>query len=205
MRGEFIGEGEALALPAERPRLRRNGNIVCGRHVRGWPQEGRGQRHVERLRHINRRLVMHVFVEQGELIDVEIASSLFRSGEPYSRRLLEETERNLRELSFLREPRVRPVRFRDGVVDVEVETHDVWTLQLGPSFGRSGGENHSSVSFEDSNLLGRGKTLILEVSQDVDRDATSFEWRDPNILGGRWQNLISWSDATDGPAARLAV
>ena len=64
------------------------------------------------------------------------AALLFRTGDPYQGRLLEETERNLRHLNFLREPRVRPVAWHDGVVDILVETHDVWTLQFNPSFSR---------------------------------------------------------------------
>ena len=59
--------------------------------------------------------------------------------------MLEETERNLRRLSFLREPHIRPVAWHDGLVDILVETHDVWTLQVGPSFGRSGGKNYTSI------------------------------------------------------------
>ena len=133
------------------------------------------------------------------------AMLLFRSGDPYSRRLLEESERKLRELQFLREPRIRPLRYHDGLVDIEVESHDVWTLQIGPGFGRRGGTNHSSLSFEDSNLLGYGKTLILETRQDVDRDSNSFEWRDPGVFGSRWQDDFYYADTSDGHMRAAAI
>jgi hypothetical protein len=133
------------------------------------------------------------------------AQLLFRSGEPYRHRLLAETERKLRQLNFLREPRIRPVAYHDGVVDILVETHDVWTLQLGPSFGRSGGKNDTSLEFQDHNLLGFGKTLIAGSSQGVDRNSTYFEWRDPAVFGGRWIDSLRWANNSDGRDWRVQL
>lgn len=130
---------------------------------------------------------------------------LFRSGERYQHRLLEETERNLRQLNFLREPRIRPVAYHDGVVDILVETHDVWTLQFGPSFGRSGGRNDTSIEFQDHNLLGFGKTLILGNSHGVDRNSSYFEWRDPTVFGSRWKNSVRWASNSDGRDRRVQL
>lgn len=130
---------------------------------------------------------------------------LFATGDAYSERLLAETERNLRELRFLREPSVRATAWHDGVVDVEVVAHDVWTLQLGPTFSRSGGENSTSISFEDKNLFGYGKTLIVGASTDVERRATTLEWRDPSMRGSRWQNILHWSNTSDGRIWRASL
>jgi outer membrane protein assembly factor BamA len=133
------------------------------------------------------------------------AQLLFASGDLYSQRLLDETERNLRELHFLREPKITVTRVHDGLVDVEVLTHDVWTLQVGPGFSRSGGTNETSVSFEDKNFLGLGKTIVTGASTNVDRRSTIFEWRDPNILGGRWRDNLYWSDNSDGHVRRVQL
>ena len=133
------------------------------------------------------------------------AQLLFQSGDAYSTELLEETERNLRQLSFLREPSVRAERIHDGVVDVVVDTYDVWTLQIGPSFGRSGGTNHSSFSFEDQNFVGHGKTLILSVDQTVDRNTSTIEWRDPNIAASQWRDDLLWSDTSDGRVREVDI
>ena len=137
------------------------------------PRENRALYRVANRWHINTRA------------GVIRAQLLFRSGEPYQHRLLEESERKLRQLNFLREPRIRPIAYHDGVVDVLVETHDVWTLQLGPSFGRSGGKNDTSLEFQDHNLLGFGKTLIAGSSQGVDRNSAYLGWRDPAVFGSR--------------------
>ena len=133
------------------------------------------------------------------------AQLLFHSGEQYQRRLLEETERNLRQLNFLREPRVRPTAFHDGLVDILVETHDVWTLQFGPSFGRSGGRNDTSFEFQDHNLLGFGKTLILGNSHGVDRNSNYVEWRDPTVFGSRWKDSFRWARNSDGRDWRVQL
>jgi hypothetical protein len=133
------------------------------------------------------------------------AQLLFQSGDLYSARVLQETERNLRNLSFLREPHITPLRYHDGLVDVLVEVHDVWTLQIGPSFGRSGGKNHTSLSFEDANLLGWGKTLIFGLDQSVDRNSTTLEWRDPNVWGSRWQDILRYTNSSDGQVRSVEV
>jgi hypothetical protein len=125
---------------------------------------------------------------------------LFRSGDFYSRRLLDETERNLRQLRYLREPEIRIVGYRDGVVDLEVVVHEVWTTSPGLSFGRRGGENASGVSLEELNLLGLGKQLAFDYSDDVDRRSYTLRWRDPDIHGTRWRSAISLRDSDDGTA-----
>jgi hypothetical protein len=133
------------------------------------------------------------------------AQLLFASGDVYSQRLLDETERNLRELRYLREPKIRVIGWHDGVVDVEVVTHDVWTLQLGPSFSRSGGHNSSGLSFEDKNLFGYGKTLSIGTSSDVDRHSNNFRWYDPALRSSRWQDELYWSDNSDGQVWYVAA
>ncbi len=111
------------------------------------------------------------------------AQLLFRPGERFEQRRIEETERNLRSLRFLQEPEVHPVRYHDGVVDLEIRSRDVWTMTPSVSFGRSGGANHTNIEFEDTNFLGFGKFVQAGIGSDVDRTTTSIEWRDPNVFG----------------------
>ena len=126
------------------------------------------------------------------------AELLFRTGELYQGHLLRETERNLRQLNFLREPRVRAVAYHDGLVDILVETHDVWTLQIWPSFARSGGKNAGALEIVDNNLLGYGKTLGFGYSRDVDRSSTFVEWHDPTVLRSHWVDDLYWANNSDG-------
>src|SRR4029453_18524894 len=59
---------------------------------------------------------------------------LFHTGDTYQRRLPDEFERLLRGTRYLQEARIVPVAYHDGIVDVEVVTNDVWTLNPGVSF-----------------------------------------------------------------------
>ena len=68
-----------------------------------------------------------------------LALLLFQRGDRYDRDLLDESERILREQEYLYDADIRPVRVRDGVVDVVVETRDVWTLKPTLNFKRAGG------------------------------------------------------------------
>ena len=78
-----------------------------------------------------------------------------------ARRCSQESARILRDTRYLRDALIRPVAYHDGVVDVEVTTQDVWTLNPGFSFGRKGGKNTGGFEFEDLNFLGLGTQLGL--------------------------------------------
>lgn len=123
---------------------------------------------------------------------------LFGPGEAVSRRLIEETERNLRELRYIREPSVRAVRCDGGLADLEVVVRDVWTTNPGISFERSGGQNAAGIKLQELNLLGRGKQLSVELAQDADRSFYTLHWRDPGVRGSRWINDVALRASDDG-------
>ena len=91
-----------------------------------------------------------------------------------------------------------PIRYHDGVVDIEVITHDVWTLQPGVSFGRSGGTNSTGVDIADANLFGFGKSVEFGHAQDVDRSYTYANGYDPNVWGSHWTDAVQYSNNSDG-------
>jgi hypothetical protein len=127
------------------------------------------------------------------------AQLLFRSGDLYSRRLLDETARNMRgNAAFLREPEILPVRYHDGLVDIEVLTNDVWTLSPAVNFGRSGGTNSTNFNVSDANLLGFGKSGEVGHSTTIDRNSSFASWNDPNIWGSRWQDSLQYANNSDG-------
>jgi hypothetical protein len=130
---------------------------------------------------------------------------LFRAGDRYSARVIEESERALRNAPFFYDARVRPVAYRDGAVDVEVLTRDVWTLSLALGFSREGGENATRVGIADSNFLGTGKDLTFRRDSDVDRTSQLYRYRDRHLRGTRWALLAAYSDNSDGSLSELAV
>ena len=123
---------------------------------------------------------------------------LFGEGDPYSRRLLDESERILRTRDYLHDAQIEPVRYRDGEVDVEVRTRDVWTVTGGVGLGRSGGENDVTFSLRDENFLGTGKELGVKHSSGVDRTITEVAYREETLFGSRVLAEMTLSFNSDG-------
>ncbi|MCP4655096.1 MAG: hypothetical protein GY856_06710 [bacterium] len=132
---------------------------------------------------------------RSEVIEQQL---LFRTGDPYSRRLLDESERILRSKRYLYDAHIEPVRYHGNRVDVEVATRDVWTLRGAASLGRSGGENNWRFEIQDVSFLGTGKDLTLRQLRSVDRTGTMLRYRDPNLLGTRGRLEVEYSDNSDG-------
>lgn len=133
------------------------------------------------------------------------AQLLFKSGDRYSARKLAETERNLRQLQYIYDAHVVPVRFADGKVDVKVITKDVWTLSPGINFGRSGGSNAVAYNVQDSNLLGWGKELQVSRSSNVDRTSNTIAYTDPNLFLTHWTAAATYVSSSDGHQRALQV
>lgn len=130
---------------------------------------------------------------------------LFRSGDNYSSRLIDESERILRQNSYLFDAAIRPTRYQDGKVDLSVATRDVWTLSPDISVSRSGGENRTKIGLEDTNLLGRGQSLRVARVENVDRTSNTFEFFDRH-LGRSWVSaFLKIADNSDGKSNMLSA
>jgi hypothetical protein len=130
---------------------------------------------------------------------------LFSSGDAVSTRLIEETERNLRDLRYIREPSVRAAHCAAGIVDLDVVVRDVWTTNPGVTFERSGGRNAGGIKLQELNLLGLGKQLTFELASDADRSYYTVHWRDPDVRGSRWVHDFEFSDRSDGQGWSLLL
>jgi hypothetical protein len=123
---------------------------------------------------------------------------LFRAGDRYDRRILDESERILRLNRYFYDARIRPVAFHDGRVDVEVLTRDVWTLNPGISFKRQGGANTTSINFEELNLLGTGVGVSFSHASNPDRNTDSV-LLDSTHIGGTWlRTELLFAENSDG-------
>ncbi len=123
---------------------------------------------------------------------------LFRSGERYSRRLLDESERILRGNVYFYDAWIRPIAYHDGKLDLRVTTRDVWTFNPGFNFGRSGGTNSTGVQLEELNLLGSGASLKLKHTNDVDRTESLVELSDMHAFGGFTAVDLNYANLSDG-------
>lgn len=130
---------------------------------------------------------------------------LFKSGDPVSTRLIEESERLLRANHYLYDVIIRPIAYRDGVVDIDVQTRDTWTLEPGFSFSRQGGSNSTGLTFKEQNLFGTGVALGIERKSDVDRTGTIFHISQPHAFGGRTSIGYSAGRYDDGSGQAFNV
>lgn len=123
---------------------------------------------------------------------------LFKSGEPVSARLIEESERLLRGNRFIYDVYIRPIAYHDGIVDIEVKTRDTWSLHPGFQFSRAGGANTLGLTLEERNLLGTGASLGLRNISDVDRSGTEFEISDKHAFGDWYNAGYRYARLNDG-------
>lgn len=126
---------------------------------------------------------------------------LFEKDEKFEPRLLLETQRLLRAQGYLFDADIRPYRFCDGKVDIEVITRDSWSFAPSLSFDRSGGENSFSVGVRDSNIFGLGNELHIASSNDIDRRSSEISYEDNNLFGSRLRNRTKFISSDDGSAA----
>ena len=130
---------------------------------------------------------------------------LFREGDPYRQDLIDETERNLRALNVIYHIRIRPVAYRDGLVDLEVTSQDTWTLRPSVRIARAGGDTVTGFSVSELNLLGRLKFLQLSRRNDIDRTKTGLVYSDPRLFGTRLTLVATYNDNSDGVSRGLAL
>ena len=130
---------------------------------------------------------------------------LFDTGEPVLVQKIAETERLLRSYHYLYDVTIRPSAVRDGVADIEVVTRDTWSLDLGFSASREGGENKGRIAVAEENLLGTGISLGVSYSSDVDRTGTTFNIADSNVLGTRGAVSYSYARNDDGHGQSLSL
>lgn len=119
-------------------------------------------------------------------------------GDPFSAGTLAESERMLRSHRFLSEAEIRPVRYEDGFVDLEVRTLDTWSLRPSVSFSRKGGKNAGGFRIEEENLFGTGSALELGFTSGVERDSLLLAYRDPQLGSSRYRMAIAAADNSDG-------
>jgi hypothetical protein len=130
---------------------------------------------------------------------------LFRSGDRFSRRLLEESARILRSDRYFYDAWIEPVRYHDGQVDVRVTTRDVWTLNPGVSFGRSGGRNTSGFELEELNILGTGAQFSVAHKTSIDRTSDLISAGDQHAFGTWTSVLAEYAKNSDGYLRRLSI
>jgi len=130
---------------------------------------------------------------------------LFRSGDRYSRHAMEESARILRSDRYFYDATVEPIRYHDGKVDVLVTTRDVWTLDPGFNFGRSGGTNSTGVSLQELNILGTGSAVGIGHKSAVDRSESSISFANDHAFGTWTAVNLNYAELSDGSMRQAII
>src|SRR5215475_3244447 len=130
---------------------------------------------------------------------------LFKSGDRYDRRKIDESERILRLNGIFYDAWIREVAYHDGKVDLKVTTRDVWTLNPGFNYSRSGGTNSTGLQLEEINLLGLGTSMKVSHTSSVDRTSNGLQLSDDHF-SGTWISFYgNWVQSSDGHLHELSV
>ena len=129
--------------------------------------------------------------------NVILQELLISEGDVYDEFLVEESERALRQLNFLRRVSITP-RFKVDGVDLEVEVQDTWTLFPQFNYSSGSGTNKKSVGVVESNVLGYGKRLELFYADDEGREKIEGVWEDPRVFGTKKSLVLGHFDRSDG-------
>ena len=122
---------------------------------------------------------------------------LFSRGDSFDRFLMEESERNLRSLPFLRQVSITPL-FDGPSVDVIVSVQDTWTLFPFINLSSGGGTSRRSAGLTEGNILGYGKRLEVLYADDEGREKVEAVWHDPRVLGTYKQLTLGHFNRSDG-------
>jgi hemolysin activation/secretion protein len=125
---------------------------------------------------------------------------LFAAGEPLNPHLIEETERNLRALPFIRRAEITTTVNARGTVDVVVRTYDSWSLEVVASYKRAGGSTSVKAGLAENNILGQGKAVSAVYAKDGDAQSRSFAYKDAQFL--RHKRLQYAITANSAPGSR---
>lgn len=129
---------------------------------------------------------------------------LFKEGDAYHAADAVESARLLRKMGFM-----NPVEITanavEGGVEVVVETHDQWSLQIGADAGITGQRTNYGFQVQEENLLGWGKRLSLEYASDEERDSRVIRYKDPLVFGSRWTADLIYENRSDGHLKRVHI
>lgn len=123
---------------------------------------------------------------------------LFHEGDRYQPERLQETERNLRALGFLKSASVTASEPHDGVVDIRVVTQDAWSIAPETQAGSRGGMSTYGATISESNLLGLGKDVEIGWNKGVDRSQVAFNYNDPAFFAPYLRAHFGYAHTSDG-------
>lgn len=123
---------------------------------------------------------------------------LFKEGDFLDPAAVAETERNLRESSYLANAYIMPVAYcRDGV-HLLVVSKDAWTTQPIITASQAGGQSKSKVGLVEGNFLGLGSEVSVVLTKDDQRSSLAYRFKQDFLWGQPLAVGFGFSDNSDG-------
>ncbi len=129
---------------------------------------------------------------------------LFESGDPVDYELIAQTERNLRDLPFLRDARLETTDVDsdgDGATDhvnIRVTTWDRWTLSPRIDFQQVEDRTLWELGASEKNLFGFGKAITFSHRQNLDRTIDRLTYDDQQLFHTNITLTGTLSQLSDG-------
>ncbi len=129
---------------------------------------------------------------------------LFKEGDVFDHFQLEESERALRSLKYLRKIEISPVS--DGnFLDLHVQAQDTWTFIPQLSYSSGVGTDRASVGVSESDVMGLGKRAEILFAEEDSRQSIEGLYDDSRLWGSFHRLLLGYFDRNDGERSVLLI
>jgi outer membrane protein assembly factor BamA len=129
---------------------------------------------------------------------------LFKEGDEFDSFKLQESERVLRTLGYLRRVKITP-KADGNFVDIKVQVQDTWTFVPQFSYSTGVGRTRYAVGIAESNLLGYGKRAEIFYEEDENRSIIEGVWDDNRVFGSDQRLVAAYFDRSDGQRTLLSL
>ena len=128
-----------------------------------------------------------------------------REGEPFDEAKMQESERNLRQLDFLKTATITKSEPHDGMVDLTVATQDEFTTDLNIDYSNDGGRSLYDIDIDQKDLFGKGGEVDVRTATLRERRTQSIEYLTPAFFGRYWNADALYAHSSDGNEEKFAV
>lgn len=134
-----------------------------------------------------RIFVERIDIEGNQTTLDQVIRRQFRTveGDPFNPREIRQSAERIRALGFFSDAQVNAEQGSGPdqvVVNVDVEEQPTGSLSFGVSYSVASGTGFS-IGFSETNFLGRGQRLALNISSGTDNQNSSFSFTEPAFLG----------------------
>ncbi len=145
---------------------------------------------------------VHVLTRE-EVIRREL---LFKEGDPYDQRLVDESARHLRRVGFIGEISITSDTLPNSTIAVAVRAHDRWTLSPSMAVQVGGGVSGFGVGVREENLFGMGQKVSVgynRLSDRVNPNGGEIGFTEPRSFGTWWSTSVQYRNADELRQASL--